>query len=274
MNKQIAKYSIIRFQPFTETEEFANIGIVMYLPATKELYFQLRSPKESGRICQFFDPLDKKIYTHSLKIVRDELERLQYYGREAGNDRVNFYDELIRQREDMIQYSQSRVLFTSNTQSTLDNLFQQHVHRSFAHKEGFEEQMKKRIKVLLDQSNLLHKKFTLDTDIGDETIYKVSMPFVSQGENLAIKPIHFNHAKPQQLIEHGITWLTKIQQLKRHNFIQPNHVLFAFQPPDQEEGILFNAFDDIKEQIEEFGVIMSDINDSEKIMHFAQQKIK
>jgi len=270
MNRQVAKYSIIRFQPFTETEEFANVGIVMYLPTTKELYFQLRSPKESGRICQFFNPLDKKIYIHSLKIVRDELERLQYYGRETGNNRVNFYDELIRQREGIIQYSPPRVLFTTNTKNTLDNLFQQYVHRSFARKEGFEEQMKKRIKVLLGNSNLLHKKFTLDTDIGDETIYKVSMPFVSQGENLAIKPIHFNHAKPHQLIEHGITWLTKIQQLKRHNFIQPNHVLFAFQRPDQGKGILLNAFDDIKEQIEEFGIIMSDINDTEQIIQFAQ----
>jgi len=272
MNRQAAKYSIIRFQPFTETEEFANIGIVIYLPITKELYFKLRSARESGRICQFFAPLDKQIYTHSLKIIQDELERLQAYAQEAENIHVNFYDELIRTREDIIQYSHSRVLFTSNVQDTLDHLFHQYVHRSFAHKVGFEEEMQKRIKTLLDASNL-NQTFTKGS-IGDESIYNVALPFVNQVTNSAIKPIQFQHAKPHQLIEHGLTWLTKIQQLKRHNFIQPNHVLFAFQPPDQEQNILLNAFQDIKEQIEESGIIMRNINDTEKIMHFAQQKIK
>lgn len=274
MNRQIAQYSIIRFQPFTETEEFANIGVVLYLSESQELYFKLRSPKEYGRICQFFEPLDNKIYTHSLKIIQDELERIKSYSQELSNNGVNFYDELIRQREDIIQYSHSRVLFTTNVQDTLDGLFQQYVHRSFAHKEGFEEQMKRRIKGLLTNSNLLHKKFILDADIGDETVYKVAMPFVNRNDNLAIKPIHFNHAKPYQLIGHGLTWLTKIQQLKRYNFIQPNHVLFAFQKPETEKQALLNAFEDIKKQIEEQGIIMSDIDDTDQIMHFAQQQIK
>jgi len=272
MNRQIAQYSIIRFQPFTETEEFANIGIVLYLPKSKELYFKLRSAKEYGRICQFFEPLDKKIYIHSLEIIQDELERLQSYGQEAGNNYVNFYDELIRVREDIIQYSHSRVLFTTNVKDTLDNLFYQYVHRSFAYKAGFEDVMQKRIKTLLEASSL-NKAFTKGS-IGNESIYNVVLPFVNKITNSAIKPIHFQHKQPNQLIEHGSMWLSKIQQLKRHDFIQPHQVLFAFQKPEQTQGVLFNAFNDIKEQIEEFGIIMSDINDTDHIMHFAQQTTK
>jgi len=269
MNRQIAQYSIIRFQPFTETEEFANVGLVLYLPESKELYFKLRPPKEYRRICQFFEPLDKKIYTHSLKIIQDELERLQAYAQEAENIHVNFYDELIRTREDIIQYSHSRVLFTSNVKDTLDNLFHQYVHRSFPHKTGFEDEMQKRIKALLEASNL-NKTFTKGS-IGNENIYNVALPFVNQVTNSAIKPIHFQHKQPNQLIEHGSMWLSKIQQLKRHNFIQPHQILFAFQKPEQTQGVLFNAFHDIKEQIEEFGIIMADIQKPEQITNFAQQ---
>jgi len=275
MNRQVAKYSIIRFQPFTETEEFANVGVVLYSPTSQKLSFKLRSAKESGRICQFFDPLDKQIYTHSLKIIRDELERIQAYSQEVEKAKGEYiYTELIRQREGIIQYSPSRVLLTENIKNTIDDLFQRYVHRSFTRREGFEEKMKKRIKTLLRDSSLLSKNFVLDAEIGNEEIYKVTFPFVNQQENLAIKPIHFKHNQPKLLIEHGLTWLTKIQQLKRHDFIQPNRVLFAFQPPEQEKDILLNAFQDIKEQIEESGIIMRDINDTEQIMHFVQQTKK
>ncbi len=275
MNRQVAKYSIIRFQPFTETEEFANVGVVLYSPTSQKLSFKLRSAKESGRICQFFDPLDKQIYTHSLKIIRDELERIQAYSQEVEKAKGEYiYTELIRQREGIIQYSPSRVLLTENIKNTIDDLFQRYVHRSFTRREGFEEKMKKRIKTLLRDSSLLSKNFVLDAEIGNEEIYKVTFPFVNQQENLAIKPIHFKHNQPKLLIEHGLTWLTKIQQLKRHGFIQPNRVLFAFQPPEQEKDILLNAFQDIKEQIEESGIIMRDINDTEQIMHFVQQTKK
>jgi len=43
MNRTICQYSLIRFIPFAETEEFANIGIVVYLPETKQLRFKLLS---------------------------------------------------------------------------------------------------------------------------------------------------------------------------------------------------------------------------------------
>ncbi len=197
------------------------------------------------------------------------LPYLQAYAQEAENIHVNFYDELIRAREDIIQYSHSRVLFTSNVKDTLDNLFHQYVHRSFAHKAGFEDEMQKRIKALLEASNL-NKTFTKGS-IGNENIYNVALPFVNQVTNSAIKPIHFQHKQPNQLIEHGSMWLSKIQQLKRHNFIQPHQILFAFQKPEQTQGVLFNAFHDIKEQIEEFGIIMADIQKPEQITNFAQQ---
>jgi hypothetical protein len=39
-HEQICKYSIIRFLPYTETGEFANIGIVLYVPALQRLVYK------------------------------------------------------------------------------------------------------------------------------------------------------------------------------------------------------------------------------------------
>ncbi|NOQ65188.1 MAG: DUF3037 domain-containing protein [Methyloprofundus sp.] len=269
MNRQVCKYSIIRFQPFVETEEFANIGIVLFIPATQQLSFKLLNAREHGRISQFFEPLNRDIYTHSLAIIRAELERIQGVCSEPTANNFDFFAELIRTREDIIQYSSSRVLFSSDIETTLNQLFVDYVHRSFARKEAYEELMQKKLQLLLKRSGL-EREF-IKRKIGDENKYTVSLPFVNQQENAAIKPIHFRHISPNKLIEHGLLWMTKVQQLHKYGFIQAENVLFAYKEPEEKQGNLFSAFVDIKEQIESIGIMTSDIDDTEQIMRFVER---
>ena len=77
MNKQICKYSIIRFQPYPETEEFANIGIVLYATASKRLEFRLLDSKQHIRITHFFDPVCKDVFVQTNKIIRAEIDRIK-----------------------------------------------------------------------------------------------------------------------------------------------------------------------------------------------------
>jgi len=269
MNRQICKYSIIRFQPFVETEEFANIGIALYVPAARQLFFKLLTAKEHGRISHFFEPLNRDIYTHSLEIIRAELERVQVSCHEPISHDFDFFAELIRTREDIIQYSSGRVLFATDVEVTLNELFAKYVHRSFARKEAYEEGMQKKVQLLLRKSGM--ERAFIKGKIGDENKYTVSLPFVNQQQNAVIKPIHFRHTSPNKLIEHGLAWMMKIQQLKKYEFIQPEKVLFAYKEPEMKEGNLFAAFLDIKSQIEEVGIITSDINDAEQITYFVKQ---
>ena len=54
----VARYSIIRFLPYAETEEFANVGIVMVAPTARFLDFQLSN--KWRRLSGFFDKLIEK----------------------------------------------------------------------------------------------------------------------------------------------------------------------------------------------------------------------
>ncbi len=54
MIQQVCKYSIIRFQPYPETEEFANIGIVLYATVSKRLEFKLLDTKQHTEGHAFF----------------------------------------------------------------------------------------------------------------------------------------------------------------------------------------------------------------------------
>ena len=269
MNRQLCKYSIIRFQPFVETEEFANIGIALYVPEKNELYFKLLSAKEHERVTHFFKPLNREIFVATIQIIRTELEQLQSVLREKFKSSINLYDELISPREGMIQYSQNRVLLSTDIQQSLRHLFEHYVKREFAYKENYEEVMKKRIHALLKEYGV-EKQFK-NGYLGDDNKYKVNLPFVDETHRAAIKPIHFKHSEPNTLIEHGLTWLMKITQLKREGFIQPENILFTYNAPDEQSGILFEAFNDVKIQIQEAKIQMADINESETVSHFVHR---
>ncbi len=271
MNKKICQYSIIRFQPFVETEEFANIGIVLYLPETKELHFKLLSAKEHERITHFFKPLKKDIFTSTIQIIHAELERIQTLLTKPKSIKIDFYEDLIRPREDIIQYSKNRALFSTNIAKTVNDLFGDYVKLNSAHKEGYEQKMQKKIQGLL--SDLELKGCFKKASLGEKSKYNVNFPFVSNNHQAVIKPIHFKHSDSNKLIEHGLGWLMKIQQLKRYNFIQPDNVLFAYSPPENKQGVLFDAFRDIKVQIEDFGIVTTDINDSKNITDFVRHYI-
>lgn len=271
MNRQICKYSIIRFQPFVETEEFANVGIVLYVPMTRQLHFKLLSAREHERITHFFKPLNREIYTSAIQIIRAELEHIQNLLTKSVNTKMDLYDELIRPREDIIQYSKNRVLFSANVTKTVEDLFEYYVKHEFAYKENYEEEMKKRIQNLLKTCGF-EKKFK-DGYVGDENKYKVHLPFVNANAQAAIKPIHFKHPDPHQLIEHGLNWLIKITQLKRYGFIEPQNILFTYNPPEKQSVKLFNAFSDVQNQIEDAGILMADINEDNSITQFVHRYI-
>lgn len=256
MNRQICNYSIIRFQPFFETGEFANIGIVLYAHDSRELRFKLLSSREHGRVTNFFEPLDKRIYSETIRYLKEKLTTPKHT--------MEFFDELIRPRESMVRYGENRVLFSENIDATLDELFEHYVKRSFAHHDNFEQEMQKRIETLL-QENSLDERFK-KVSIGDK--YKVKIPFFDQENNKAIKPIHFQHVDSNSLYEHGLLWLTKVKQLKRGGFIEPSNVLFTYRAPNENEGVLFDAFCDVKEQIEDTGIIMANIEQPSTILSF------
>ena len=69
----IARYSIVRFLPYAETEEFANVGVVML--ATTARYFDFRLSNKWRRLGGFFDKLDRRVFAEGARAFKEELER-------------------------------------------------------------------------------------------------------------------------------------------------------------------------------------------------------
>ncbi len=64
-------YSIVRFAPFAETEEFANVGIVLSAPAIKRMEYRLAS-EHLERVNRFFD--FAAVFAKALEMAKNELD--------------------------------------------------------------------------------------------------------------------------------------------------------------------------------------------------------
>ena len=73
--KYACQYAIVRFLPYAETGEFANVGIVLTCPQTG--YFDFKLLKRVSRISAFFEELDASIFRNVRKTFTAELTRLR-----------------------------------------------------------------------------------------------------------------------------------------------------------------------------------------------------
>ena len=70
MNKLACQYALLRFRPFVETGEFANVGVVLMCPEGR--FFGFKLLKKYGRITKFFHQLDSKVYLTGKALFTDE----------------------------------------------------------------------------------------------------------------------------------------------------------------------------------------------------------
>ena len=142
MTKFACQYALLRFRPFAETGEFANVGVVLLAPEAR--FFGFRLLKRYGRITQFFKELDKKVYLNGRELFKEELERfaaqlrkLALDGRKTVPDvrlAVDLFAELVRHREAILQFDERRVVLSDDPKATLNALYVYYVERNFVTK--------------------------------------------------------------------------------------------------------------------------------------------
>jgi len=67
-------YSIVRFAPHAETEEFANVGIVLTAPAYGRMEYRL-ARRNWKRVNQFFEC--PQLFAKALVVAQNELENVR-----------------------------------------------------------------------------------------------------------------------------------------------------------------------------------------------------
>ncbi len=157
MKKFACQYALLRFRPFVETGEFANVGIVMLAPGAR--FFGYRLLKRYGRITQFFHQLDRKVYLTGRKLFQEELDRFTGELRRSALDgrkrepdltlAKNLFGELVRPREAMLQFDEQRIALADDPKAKLNALYDHYIERNFVTREYQEGLLESTVRKLL-----------------------------------------------------------------------------------------------------------------------------
>lgn len=114
-------YSIVRFVPFAETEEFANVGIVLTAPASRRMEYKLASEGlERVNHCFGCAP----VFAKALEMAKNELDAVRAMTATAQEDQiVNHFRFLTEPKESLIRFSAMRSILVDDFDATLEELF-------------------------------------------------------------------------------------------------------------------------------------------------------
>jgi hypothetical protein len=271
MKRFACRYAIIRFLPYPETGEFANIGIVLCCPATGFLGFKLQD-RRYARITAFFEHLQGRIYTRAAAIMRQELARIEALVAAQAPASPGFvrqaFDALIHPREAMIRFSDPRALLAEDPAAAIVQLFGRHVEHDFAQKEQHEREMERRIADLL-RALPLAAPFRPE-EVGNDEI-RARFPLVQSEDGRpvkVIKPLYLAQDEPNKIYDHGDRWIAKLRRLRRA-FLLPEQVLLPLHAPTSEDTKRYHAYENVRDDLESVGALVSDLNDEASIVEFA-----
>lgn len=284
MTRFACNYAIVRFMPYVETGEFANVGVLLWIPKQKSLLFKLLRRKY-GRITQFFEELDKQVYLKAMGDLNIELHRTQQLLQEGASTTASshleygfhrgVFEEIIRPRETIIRFSEQRAILTENPVETLATLFDYYVGRNFVTKEYQEQLMEKGIRRLLEQANLgshFRKRKV------EDKIYSVSFPFVEELDHKPvriIKPLFLGQTDSTAIIEHGGHWRLKIEQLRKRQLLH-GPILFPIGAPENAKpgDHRYEAFEEARQSLANEGIELVGFEEQQKILDFAEQSLQ
>ncbi len=275
MKKFACQYALLRFRPFVETGEFANVGVVMMAPEAR--FFGFRLLKRYGRITQFFHQLDRKVYLEGRELFKEELDRftgelrrLALDGRKTQPDiplARNLFNELVRPREAMLQFAEQRVVLADNPKEKLVQLFDHYIERNFVTKAYQERLLESTVRKLLFRGQI-------GTQYRSEKIgtpdFTVNFPFVLMADGKAqriIKPLYLAQGDTTKILNHGGQWVDKVRRLRKRNAL-PKDVLFPVTAP-QTDTKAYDAFTEIRDDLVTIDVQVVPANDEDGILKFA-----
>lgn len=270
MSRLACRYSIVRFLPYPETGEFANVGVVISCPETGYFDFKLQSRRYS-RITDFFAELDSKVYLESVKLFRNELDRIK---KQLNAQKIDpssmrqLFDSLTHSREAIVKLTEARPRLSEDPKQALEKLFNYYVERDFVTHEYRDTVVTRQVKNIVD-SLKLDRPFKPKT-LGDEFV-SAHFPLVQYAKSNSIakviKPFALNHSEPAKIIQHGATWLDRIRRLRKKGAL-PQSLLFAIEGPSPSNEKCEIAFQEICTELKQEALVLA-ASDNLNISKFA-----
>ena len=219
MSTIICNYAVLRFQPYPETGEFANLGIVML--CNDGQFLQRAETRARQRITHFFDKLPTEVFIRARREFLQELRRVTKLANEHAHEPAmqrRIFQHLVAPRETMFRFSQPGTIASEDPQQAIRDLFMRYVHHDFSQRPNLEARLTNRVgKWLRDFTDRHYGESTLGNEL-----FQVRFPLVWEQAGIArqaVKPISFDLEESSKIIEKGDKWLMRMKRLDANGWL-------------------------------------------------------
>lgn len=267
-----AVYAIAQFRPYSETEEFANIGIVLCAPKIGFFNYQL---ERTGfkRITSFFNELDARMPRKAVEYLDAELARVRQHAESCSPDMLlRLFNEAVKLKEGIICFSSPRVLLTATPEAKLVELYQHYINHSFVRAQSHNERLEKAMKEMLVSYDL--DRFYRQKDIADELgLVKARIPFTNEREGRifkAIKPISLVAEDSSKIVENGDKWISKFKRLIDNGIVNAENLLIPLEETETQTSLMKNAVKEVARGLKSINVRTIPSEDTSAFIEFAR----
>lgn len=267
-----AVYAIAQFRPYSETEEFANIGIVLCAPKIGFFNYQLER-SSFKRITSFFNELDTKLPRKAVEYLDAELARVREHAEHCSSDMLlRLFNESVKLKEGIICFSNTRVVLTATPEAKLNDLYQYYINHSFVRMPSHTERLEKAMKEMLVSYDL--DRFYRQKDISDEQgLVKARIPFANErGGRIfkAIKPISLVAEDGSKIVENGDKWISKFKRLIDNGIVDAENLLIPLEETAIQTSLMKNAVKEVERGLKKINVRTIPSADTSAFIEFAR----
>lgn len=217
-------YSLVRLRPFAETEEFANVGVLVCCPSLNMIDFRMQEPNVK-RVLDFFERLNKAKYKAVIDYYVDALQFIKDQSKHAEKqEQQRMFEAFIHPREGSVHFSEYRVVMSLDPAAELNRLFEHYVRQNFSKDLQAEQQQEIEVRNMVKK---LGKRFVKQRiEISNVS---AEFPFVQTRNHIidkVIKPLYLGQETANKIYAHGDAWVSKVRRIRE---ALPEQTLFAVQ---------------------------------------------
>lgn len=130
MKQKAMRFTVIRFVPHVQTQEFANIGIIAACPNTG--YFDYKIESKYTRLRHFFQHFDVNVYCAMIESYGRELDGIKSALQGARAEQIRAaLDKLTQPSATILQTNGIGTSLADSEEQELSRLFEYYVHANF-----------------------------------------------------------------------------------------------------------------------------------------------
>jgi hypothetical protein len=225
------QYLILRYVHNASTEEFVNIGILMWLPEQGRLLHDIS--EKYTRLSNFFEGFDGANYRNMIRHLKAKLRGAE----EQTYDRIQSVDQLVDaifpRDPSCFQWSSAMGGVTPDPEQRLRKIFDRIVDRHVGRHERTRRDEKDIYQNLIARLQQRHLVDRLERDVpvkGEHFDYTFKLGW-QNGKPQYLEPISFDYTKGGELIEKAYAWSGRLSDLSKGRDFSLTSVV---APPQQE----------------------------------------